>query len=341
MKCPICAAEADIKFIERFNEPIERISYDIRLCSSCGIEFADPMRNPGPEWYKKSEFYRESDNPFTDKLNSRVAPFFRYNFPKNLKLLDVGCGFGNFLFHADKHGFICAGIDFSDKQLDIARSRFNLSDLHAATLEYFHEKHIDRKFDVITLFGFLEHQANPAGIIDICKDMLNKEGYIALNVPNRKRPIFFGRREDWDFPPHHLTRWDDRSLTDFMLREGFEVIMLKKTPMTATPIYNQLLGIPLNKAIKNTVFLLRRIILGHTPDYSARYSMDELAARTGNSDSKEKSIPAGKPLRKFIVQVIRTAAWLVALPVSAPLSVYFSMFRKGKGGEIFLLARKN
>lgn len=334
MKCPLCGNPEVNKRLDGYFEPVEGIDYTVLLCPQCKVEFTDPMRNPGKEWYKKSEFYRDSDNPVTGELNPRMKPFFEHEFPEGLKLLDVGCGFGNFLLHAKRKGFNCAGIDFSEKQAETARRNSGVADIEAATLKVFLDKYPGRKFDVITLFGFLEHQEDPSGIMDTCKSMLQDKGYVAINVPNGKRPLWFGNREGWDLPPHHLTRWDPVSLAAFVRRKGFTPVLERETPVTVTHMFNQLIGIRLNKTIQTLVSAMKRLIFKSDTDIDA--SFEELSAKTSSKNSF--NLLNIRLLRRLPLLCIKAAAWLLTLPVTLPSAVYYRA-AKNRGCELFILAR--
>lgn len=81
----------------------------------------------------------------------------------------------------------------------------------------------DLRFDVITFFDVLEHQDNPKEFIQNVKRLLNKEGYIAGNVPNRERPFIGWERKtiQWDYPPNHFLYLSTTVLKNFLEKEGF------------------------------------------------------------------------------------------------------------------------
>ncbi len=337
MKCPVCQEEIEPKLVETYTDSIAGGEYKIYICPVCEVQFSDPMKNPGPGWYEKCEFYDEAENPSTEKLNYRMAPFFDLKLTKGLKLLDVGCGFGNFLRAARSAGFICTGIDFSPRQIALAKERLNLNDVHVVSLEDFVKKEKSRKFDIITLFGTLEHHNAPSMLIDLASSMLSPGGYLTVNVPNDNRPIFFNRRERWDYPPHHLTRWSAVSLVSFLKNKGFDVIVYKDSFIPVRHIYNQLLGIPLDVLIKKTVsalkskFFAARVNSSDTP-------LHKLISEDDGHNMMLKGLLKYKNVYRIPIKMIRFAAQLFSFPVTMPIAIYYKI--KGHSGcEIFCLVR--
>jgi SAM-dependent methyltransferase len=82
------------------------------------------------------------------------------------------------------------------------------------------------RFDVITFFEVLEHQANPSGFMKNVRRLLRSGGIISGSVPNRKR-LKFMADEKWDRPPYHYTSWDSDTLHRFLSMNGFTSICVR------------------------------------------------------------------------------------------------------------------
>lgn len=81
--------------------------------------------------YTQQYFNDLRDTPYIDKFLTLL--------PKGAKVLDVGCGPGNFAQYIHEKGFDIEGVDLSQEMLKIAKSKvpgvvFNLMDMR--TLEY-------------------------------------------------------------------------------------------------------------------------------------------------------------------------------------------------------------
>jgi len=143
------------------------------------------------------------------------------------RVLDVGCGVGNFLALADKKGWECWGIDFDRDAIEAGKQTFGLKNLSVASLEEFSVAHPDLRFDLVTFFDVFEHVDNHNEFLELVNGMLAPGGKIALSVPYRH-----GWR--WlmphDLPPRHLTRWDEQSMENILSRHGFQIAYLKRLP---------------------------------------------------------------------------------------------------------------
>jgi len=107
------------------------------------------------------------------------------NFKKK-KILDIGCGTGNFAFKVAKLGGDILAVDYSDAAIKIAKKKYIHPNLKYKQLDV--SKKFPGNFDVIVLVGTLEHMDNPLKILKICKKHLNKNGKIIITVPNWLNP---------------------------------------------------------------------------------------------------------------------------------------------------------
>jgi len=149
--------------------------------------------------------------------------------PKNGRLLDLGCGVGNFLAAARDSGFEVAGVELNQSAVRFARETYGLREIFAMRPEEFRAANRAKTFDVVTFFEVLEHQDDPRGFLKVAEEFLASGGYVALSVPNRTR--WQKGIETLDYPPNHLTRWSPLALRNFLERNGFEVLSMKQEPL--------------------------------------------------------------------------------------------------------------
>ena len=83
------------------------------------------------------------------------------NAPKNGRLLDLGCGVGNFLAAARDSGFEVTGVEFNQSANRFARETYGLREIFAMRPEDFRSANPAKTFDVVTFFEVLEHQDDP------------------------------------------------------------------------------------------------------------------------------------------------------------------------------------
>lgn len=213
--CPVCGAGVKPVLIDKYME------FSINRCPACDVVYSDPMKSPGADWYEKSELYSVG-KVLNSELGWHHKQFIDGGALYGKRLLDVGCGPGLFLSEARKKGYEVWGLDFDKGNIRLAKERYGLENIFVKSIEDLSRDFSKKKFDVITFFEVLEHLEDPSKFMSQVKEMLNKDGYIALSVPNRERAL--NTLKEWDNPPHHLTKWSAVSLSAFLERNGFEVV---------------------------------------------------------------------------------------------------------------------
>jgi SAM-dependent methyltransferase len=148
--------------------------------------------------------------------------------PGGGKLLDVGCGTGNFLAAARDAGYEVSGIELDCKAARFARERLGLQNIFPLTISEFAGKHPGERFDAVTFFEVLEHQAAPLEFLQTVRACVRPGGAIALSVPNRER--WLTGTDVLDYPPNHFLRWNADALGKFLETQGFRVLSIREQP---------------------------------------------------------------------------------------------------------------
>jgi len=97
-----------------------------------------------------------------------------------LRLLDVGCSNGAFIFTAARQGLLCEGVEPA-KEAALAAQRAGLK-VHHGFLEQCRLP--DESYDVITLFEVIEHLKNPVELLQECNRLLKKNGIMVIRTAN-------------------------------------------------------------------------------------------------------------------------------------------------------------
>ncbi len=154
------------------------------------------------------------------------------------KLLDVGCGTGDFLFAAKNNGWDITGIEPNEKARTIANVKNNNSVLDNTELNKLKEN----SFDVITLWHVLEHLPNLENDIQIFKKLLKPNGTLIIAVPNYKSFDANYYKEFWAAydVPRHLWHFSQNSIKS--LFNHFNLNITKTLPMKFDAFYVSLLS---------------------------------------------------------------------------------------------------
>ena len=219
--CPICNRPPEGSALEKQG------NYSLFSCPQCGLQFWNPRVLPTAEWYELMYSGRDA------KLLP-LEPGHKYflsdpNAPQSGDLLDAGCGTGNFLAAAREKGFRVSGTELDRSAANFARQKLSLENIFPFSIIDFAAQYPAVKYDVVTFFEVLEHQADPAAFLNAVVSCLRPGGYIALSVPNRDR--WLTGPDVYDYPPNHFLRWNEAALCNILQRFGFQIISVKQQPV--------------------------------------------------------------------------------------------------------------
>ena len=138
------------------------------------------------------------------------------------RLLDMGCGNGNFLLRARSAGWDTVGLDFDPKAVETAQSHgLNVQLGSVNTLNPAEEQ-----FDVITMSHVIEHVHKPIEVLSACYELLKPGGFLWLETPNIESQghQIYGSAWRGLEPPRHLVLFTLESLKNALNKAGFTKI---------------------------------------------------------------------------------------------------------------------
>lgn len=194
-------------------------------CQMCGAEFA-AMSAGDNNYYEESY---GADGSGYGKEKWEFKKFFSNMRERAVSgpLLDVGCGPGFLMAKAKERGFNPFGLDFNKFAVEKAVS-MGLPNARVGGVEEIEKFFPGQKFKVAVMFHVLEHLEEPAKILAEIRKNLDFNGLLTIAVPNSDRSVlklnFRFKREGWDYPPHHVSRWKPEVLVKFLEDNGFLVL---------------------------------------------------------------------------------------------------------------------
>lgn len=286
-------------------------SYDIVFCPGCGLGRTEPFMDEKRLRALYSSAYREEDSTrFISPLevltravrNGRCASIERY--AKKGRILDVGCGRGDFLSMMAERGWEGVGLELDERIVGRGRTGVNLR--HGSLDDVMFP---DGHFDAVTFWHVFEHIREPVAALRECRRILKPGGLLMIAVPNMGSLQARLSGKGWFHldPPFHLYHYSAANLKSLLGKEGFEVAGVSHFSLEYNPygfiqsIYNRL-GFPTN--------LLYDFLRSKGP--------------------------------KGLVRGLGLAINMALLPLVAPLSVLLSLIEAAgrMGGTIEVYARK-
>lgn len=141
---------------------------------------------------------------------------------KDSKILDLGCGYGSFVYFLNKLGYQNVfGIDVSQEQIDQAKALGIKNIEQKDIFQYLENK--ENELDLIVMLDVLEHLTKDE-IMTILKRVfksLKPKGRLIVQTLNAESP-FFGRIRYGDFT--HETGFTAKSLNQVLRVNGFKSI---------------------------------------------------------------------------------------------------------------------
>jgi len=199
----------------------------LHRCTECAVGFFLPMRPGSDQFYDDitaTEYYLEDKWEFRRAADD-LAPL------GPTRLLDIGCGRGDFLDLARRGDVAaeCIGFEFGNNAAAEARRR-GLT-VHTGAFPDAITDAGDTPFDAITLFQVLEHVEDPMAMLDGIGGLLAPGGALVITVPDAEGPVRYYQDALTDIPPHHVTRWTARAFEACLPRCGFDITRITHDPL--------------------------------------------------------------------------------------------------------------
>lgn len=256
-ECNLCGGE-DFIFLKKVMISPMGGESNLVKCKGCGLTCLNPRYNEEDErkFYASEYFGREGIEAWSA---ARVS-IFKYNlkmlntYKKGGKLLDLGCGMGQFLKIARDDGWDVMGIDISMPAAEYARLTFGI-EIIESSLEGANFK--DDFFDVVTAFNIIDQLRDPLKELKEIRRVLKENGIISIRVLNLRFHIFFDSL--LKFINRINSIWADiekpPAFHNYMFNRETATAMLKKAGFKNITILNSRLCVK-NKLIEGFILFI-------------------------------------------------------------------------------------
>jgi SAM-dependent methyltransferase len=203
-------------------------------CSQCDLVYVGRL----PSDDELSEYY--AAYPETGVLSELTGRRFaelldRFEpFRQTGRLLDVGCGDGDFLDAARKRGWTVSGSEYGEAPRERARAR----GLDVRPAPFPAEGNEIGGFDVVTSVEVIEHVADPREEVTRMAALLRPGGALYLTTPNfdsLSRRLTGPRWRAIEYP-EHLTLFTPHTLDALLTRIGLSKVELRTTGVSPADI---------------------------------------------------------------------------------------------------------
>lgn len=235
--CYLCGARASAHFITAQDDYTGKPGrFMFVKCDHCGLHYQNPRltvehvkayydneyiaHRKKSDWGVLTGFFNwamDRHDRQKDKLVSRFVAL-----SERSEVLDVGCAVGSFLQKMkSRHGARLTGVDFKDLS-----AHPSLAGVDFRCGLFYEQNFGEKRFDLITMWHFLEHDYDPIRTLETARDLLADDGRLVVEVPRLDSTTFriFGKRWPGLQAPQHTVLYDRKTLLAAMDRAGLEVV---------------------------------------------------------------------------------------------------------------------
>jgi len=264
--CIVCNSSNFIKFLEPKDYFFTDEQFYIYKCNDCGFKFTTPVPSPDDivRYYKSANYVSHSDKNkgLFFKVYQKVKNINLKNKYKLIqsysvkgKILDYGCGTGDFLRLFKNHGWDCKGLEQDEDTRAYASTKQGFEIGKPTDIE----KMQPDSYDVITLWHVLEHIHDINTKLNQFENLLKPSGVLVIAVPNADSfdARHYGKYWAAYDVPRHLYHFSQNTLEQLLKKHQLEIIATKN--MLFDAFYVSILS---EKYMKSPVYFLKGVFWG-------------------------------------------------------------------------------
>jgi SAM-dependent methyltransferase len=206
--------------LEAVRDPQSLETFDIRSCTSCGLGHTSPIPEDVGAYYGAA--YYGKRHSFTDRYClARRLRILSGAARRTGRLLDIGCGDGDFLRAAIARGWEGLGTEIGGAAENARAAGLDVR----GDLAAFDASGPEGRFDAVTMWHTLEHFPDPRATLERAGKLLADGGAMIVAVPDAaglQASLFKGSWFHLDVP-RHLYHFNQSALESLLGRAGFAV----------------------------------------------------------------------------------------------------------------------
>ncbi len=201
-------------------------SIELYKCKKSNYKFYSPFNITGnSRFYERLQKYDWYYMPW--KWEHQVCNKL---ISEGKKILEVGCGNGDFLRNISKQheNIQCIGLELNESTVI---SEENLKIINRSVEDYSVE--YEGEFDLVCSFQVLEHIPTVNSFLKAKIKCLKDNGLLVISVPNNDSFIKHDRFSILNMPPHHMGLWTEESLKMIANYFNLELLKIEFEPLQA------------------------------------------------------------------------------------------------------------
>jgi glycosyltransferase involved in cell wall biosynthesis/2-polyprenyl-3-methyl-5-hydroxy-6-metoxy-1,4-benzoquinol methylase len=209
--------------------------YRVVRCDDCGLVFLNPQPGDGElSHIYGADYFLGSDTEAgrraVSEIKQATARLYlvesrRYSGLKNGRLLEVGCGDGDFLVTAEAEGWQVTGVEYSIAACEKARNRLKQGDVRVGELAQ--AELPSEQFNFCVLSDVIEHVRDPLAFLREIHRVLKPGGTLFIATPDIGSWSARIMKQKWmEFKTEHLVYFDRHTLQTALIKSGFRDVIV-------------------------------------------------------------------------------------------------------------------
>ncbi|MEP6733393.1 MAG: class I SAM-dependent methyltransferase [bacterium] len=246
--CYLCGSRACTPFIVAEDDLTGKPGrFTFVTCSDCGLRYQNPRlvidevlpyyddeyiaHRKKSDWGVLTGFFNWVMDRHDRQKDALVNRYVKLD--ANSNVLDVGCAVGTFLQKMRaRYDASVTGVDFKDLSANPALANV---DFHCGL--FYEQNFGTKRFDLITMWHFLEHDYDPMRTLRTASELLAPGGVLVVEVPRLDSMTFrlYGDRWPGLQAPQHTVLYDRATLIAAVEASGLELV--EHLPYGAFPAF--------------------------------------------------------------------------------------------------------